>query len=92
MGDLHHINPRAGAPSLADGGDGGDNGGMEARVRNLESTVTSVRERLARIETRVEQTATKEDVVKVESSLLKWFIGTAIALVSLAFVAAKLIS
>ncbi|WP_315132863.1 hypothetical protein [Achromobacter marplatensis] len=72
-------------------GGGGDNGDMKARVKALEDTVIDVRERLARIETRLSHVATSDDVSKVESSLLKWFIGTAIALVGLAFAAAKLI-
>lgn len=73
------------------GGDGPSDGDMEARVRELEKTMTDVRERLAKIDGRLEHTATKNDVSQVESTLLKWFIGTALALASLAFVAAKFI-
>lgn len=76
---------------VAKGGGGGNNGSMETRVKALEDTVVDVRERLARIETRLGHVATSDDVAKVESSLLKWFIATAIALVGLAFAAAKLI-
>lgn len=76
---------------LPPGGGGGDNEGMEARVQILEQTMTDVRERLARIETRLEQTTTKEDAAKMETSIIKWFIGTAVVLSALAFTAAAVI-
>jgi len=80
-----------GSKELPPGGGGGDNDDMEARVRILESTMTDVRERLARIETRLDQTTTKEDAAKMETSIIKWFVGTAVVLATLAFAAAALI-
>jgi len=51
------------------------------------------------LDARLSQLATKADLVKLENSLfkmesnlLKWFIGTAIAMTSLAFAAAKWIN
>lgn len=82
----------------AKGNEGGANGGeppyndrMEPRVAKLEAAIPDIRERLVKIETRLEHTSTKADVSQLESTLLKWFIGTAIALTGLAFAAAKLI-
>lgn len=43
-------------------GGGGDNGGMEARVAKLEGFAQDTRDRLARIETRMDTFATKEDL------------------------------
>ena len=55
---------------------------MTARVDKLEGEVVEIRERLTRIETRLDQTATKEDlarleaqVSRVESTLVKWLVG-----------------
>jgi len=50
-------------------GGGGDNGGMEIRVQALEQTMIDVRERLVRIETRLDQTATKGDLVDVYKAI-----------------------
>lgn len=84
-------NPR-GPSSLPPGGGGGDNGDMEARVQTLEQTVIDVRERLAHIETRLDQTATKEDIALTRSDLYKainaqtWrLIGVTAALVAAVF-------
>lgn len=63
--------PDAFGRSLPPGGGGGDNDDMEARVQILEQSMTDVRERLARIETRLEQTATKNDVSETKSELYK---------------------
>ena len=52
-------------------GGGGDNDDMETRVKILEQVMADVRERLARIEARVDQTATKGDVSEAKSDLHK---------------------
>lgn len=52
-----------------------DDGRIEVRVTKLEADVVEVRERLIRIETRLEQTATREDVERMGSTLVKWMIG-----------------
>ncbi|XLZ70864.1 hypothetical protein ABT364_02545 [Massilia sp. SR12] len=44
-------------------------------MTKLEADVVEVRERLIRIETRLEQTATREDVERMGSTLVKWMIG-----------------
>jgi hypothetical protein len=64
---------------------------METRIIKLEEFAEEARDRLARIESRLDHMATKEDVSKLESTLLRCFIGTAISLTALAFTAAKLI-
>ncbi|MDE1139933.1 MAG: hypothetical protein PW999_09820 [Paraburkholderia tropica] len=56
-----------GAP--VDGGGGsGDDGGMEARISALEAANLETRDRLARIETRLESVATKADLSELTSS------------------------
>jgi hypothetical protein len=61
----------------------------------MEDTQMDIRERLVRLETRVEaiasQMATKADLAALEATLLKWFIGTALALTAIVFAAARLI-
>lgn len=52
-----------------------EDGRMEVRVTKLEADVVEIRERLIRIETRLEQTATKEDVERMGATLVRWFIG-----------------
>lgn len=65
------------------------------RVERLEDAQLEIRERLARLEPRLEgvstQMATKADLAALEATLLTWFVGTAVALASLAFAAARFI-
>ena len=53
------------------GGEPPHNGGMEARVAKLEEFAQETRDRLARIETRMDTFATKEDMHK-EIGLQTW--------------------
>ena len=75
------------APPVDPPGGGGDNGGMEARVMKLEDFAQDTRDRLTRIETRLDNTATKADVAELraeisdtKADLVKWIVGTAIGL------------
>ncbi|WP_137921665.1 hypothetical protein [Hydrogenophaga sp. 2FB] len=54
--------------------------GMEARVIKLEEFAQDTRDRLTRIETRIDQTATKADVSDAMNNLIKWVVGTAAGL------------
>lgn len=61
--------------------------GMEVRIAKLEEFATDAQERLVKIESRLDQTATKTDVsaLQVEmhkgfSDMIKWVVGTAIVL------------
>lgn len=67
-----------------------------ARVVRLESVAENTSEHLATIERDVavirSNYATKADMAASEATILKWMIGTAITLVSLAFAAAKIIN
>lgn len=69
-------------------GGGGDDGGMDLsdRVGHLETDMKDVRDRLSRIETRMDAFATKSDLSDVKSELIKWVVGTAVALGSAAIV------
>lgn len=60
---------------------------MEARIVKLEDSATAIRERLANIEARLEQTATKADLAALEARMqkgfadvIKWIIGITIVL------------
>jgi len=52
-----------------------EDGRMEVRVTKLEADVVEIRERLIRIETRLDQTATKEDLERAVATVIKWSIG-----------------
>lgn len=91
------------------GGGGGDHGGgdgggadLEARVVALEKASQEIREKLVRIETKLESlektTASKTDIADLKTAIAegftsqtKWFVSTAIALAVIAFTAAKFI-
>ncbi|PRF51349.1 hypothetical protein C6Q28_29410 [Burkholderia multivorans] len=53
------------------GGGGGDDGRMEARIAALEAANLDTRDRLARIETRLDSVATKADLHELGASLNK---------------------
>jgi hypothetical protein len=73
---------------------------MEPRIAKLEQFADECREdlrsvdvRLAKVETLADgiakNMATKANISQLESTMLKWFVGTAIAIAGLAFTAAK---
>lgn len=69
-----YANPRS--FGVIDGGSGGgDNGGMEARVAKLEDFAVETRDRLTRIETKLDTFATKEDLHKALNEQTWKFIG-----------------
>lgn len=71
-------------------GNGGPPGGgdLEKRIEALEKAIPDIRERLVRVETKVDSIekhgATKADISSLESTLIKWFVGTAFAMTGLA--------
>ena len=68
---------------------------MEDRRSTLESINQETLDRLSALEVDLavvkSNYATKEDLAKMEGTLLKWFIGTAVAISSIAFAAARFI-
>lgn len=50
-------------------------GGMEARVAKLEDFAQDTRERLVRIETRMESFATKADLAEAKNSIIMWVVS-----------------
>ncbi|MBN6728765.1 hypothetical protein [Burkholderia multivorans] len=58
-------------PPVDTGGGGGDDGHMEARISALEAANLETRDRLARIETRLDSVATKADLHELGASLNK---------------------
>ncbi|MFA0929013.1 hypothetical protein RA263_14595 [Pseudomonas syringae pv. tagetis] len=92
----------AGPSSWGGGPPGGGGSDMESRVAALEKTTVDIREKLVRVETKLEgiekTMATKADLADLRTviadgftSQTKWFISTAIALAVIAFTAAKFI-
>lgn len=77
------------------GGQNEDDGRMDARLTKLESIAEKTQDRLASIEQDVavikSNYATKADISALESTLLKWFIATAVTMTGLAFTIAKFV-
>ena len=61
---------------------GGDGGGNGSRYDRLLERIHRVENTVARIDTRLESTATKADLNELQSSMLKWFIATLIAAIA----------
>lgn len=57
-------------------------GGMELtdRVGNLETDMKDVRDRLGRVEVKLDTFSTKADLADAKADLVKWIVGTAIGL------------
>jgi hypothetical protein len=78
MAELKHIESkgstrRSEKSGLATGGGGGYDDAMEARVNKLEEFAIETRDRLSRIETRLDNCATKADVKDLEATMYKEF-------------------
>lgn len=69
------------------GGSGGDDGGMEARIVALETATIGTRDRLARIETRLDSVATRENLHR-EINAQTWRLVTFVCSFGTALVAA----
>ena len=82
--------PRGGSGS-GNGIGSGEHPGIESRFAEFEKVTTDIRERVARIESCLSHVATKHDVSALETTVLKWFVGTAIALVGVTFAAARVL-
>lgn len=78
-------------PPVDGGGGGGDDGRMETRVSALEAANLETRDRLARIETRLDFVATKSDLHEALHSLTWKLIGSCALLVAATFAIAKLV-
>lgn len=53
---------------------------MEARLDKLETFADTAKERLARIETKLDAVATKGEVHDLKAELVKWIVATAVGL------------
>ena len=53
---------------------------METRIEKLEEFVVDARERLTKIETRLDHTATKSDVHESANKVIIWVAGTSVTL------------
>lgn len=67
-------------PPLDKGGGPPEDGDMDARVAKLEEFVVDARDRLMKIETRLDATATKADLHEGFNGMIKWVVGTAVVL------------
>lgn len=75
---------------VASGGEPPYDGGMDDRIKKLEEFVGEARSelrqidvRLAKIESSLDQSATKSDVTDAINGQIKWIVGTAVVLGSL---------
>ena len=68
------------ARKIEDGGGPPHNGNMETRVIKLEDFAQDTRDRLTRIETKLDSTATKAEMHDLKAEMIKWIVGTAIGL------------
>jgi tetrahydromethanopterin S-methyltransferase subunit B len=80
MATIHMLNTNNRRPRIVDTNDEPpDNSGMEARVTKLEDFAIDTRDRLSRIETRLDTFttifATKEDLHKEITASTRWFVG-----------------
>jgi hypothetical protein len=83
------VQPGDGSGNQFDSGGGGsDDGGMEARISALEAANLETRDRLIKIETRMDALASKEDLANLRAELHSslnaqtWRIIGALALIS----------
>ena len=53
---------------------------IESRLDKLEEFAVETRERLAKIEARLEQMATKADLAELSATLVKWIVGMAVGM------------
>lgn len=103
-GEVQGNNPNARmtarSTSRTRGGEPPKGGGLEDRVKSLEKALPDIRERLAGIEATVSSiqthTATKADLSKLESTMVKWYVATAFAMTSvfagITFTAVRILS
>ena len=90
--------PHCPAVRDAAGADGGGMNGALRRLDTVESLVGETREDVSAIEAKLPYLATKEEVVAtkadinaLETRIIRWIVGTAIASVSVAFTIAKFV-
>lgn len=62
------------------GNDGGDMDGNYVTHTEFQEAVSGINERFARIETRLDQFATKADLAEFKNQFIMWIVGTAIAM------------
>ena len=66
-------------PPVDQGGGGGDNGDMEARVKELETITKATGDRLLRIEAKqdefIKHYATKADLMDAKNSIIMWVVS-----------------
>lgn len=62
------------------------------RLGNVESAVSEVRAQVSGLTAIAPHLATKSDVMQVESSLIKWIVGTLLAVAVLTFTIARFVS
>lgn len=70
----------------------GDGGGMDDILKRLgavEESVSEIKAAVSGLTSTMPHLATKADVQSVETSIIKWIVGTIIAVAALAFAIAK---
>jgi hypothetical protein len=72
-------------------GDGGNMDDVLKRLSNLESSVSDIRAQVSGLFATASHLATKTDVSQLESSLIKWLVGTLLAVAVLTFTIARFV-
>jgi hypothetical protein len=76
--------------STSDGG-GGNMDDVLKRLSNVENSVSDIRAQLSGLSAMASQMATKADLSQLESSLIKWLVGTLLAVAVLTFTIARFV-
>lgn len=79
LASLDRVSPVDGT-GVDNGGGPPHDGDMEARVAKLEEFVIDSRDRLTKIESRLDQTSTKADLHENANSMIKWIVGSVLGL------------
>lgn len=61
------------------------------RLSNVENSVSDIRAQLSGLSAMASQMATKADLSQLESSLIKWLVGTLLAVAVLTFTIARFV-
>jgi hypothetical protein len=61
------------------------------RLSNVESSVSDIRAQVSALSATAAHLATKADVSQIESSLIKWLVGTLLAVAVLTFTIARFV-
>jgi hypothetical protein len=77
--------------STSDGGGGGSMDDVLKRLSNLETSVSDIRAQVSGLSVMAANMATKADLSHLESSMIKWLVGTFLAVALLTLTIARFV-